>query len=149
MHLELQNITRDILLLGLAYASWTYTPQQIRIDNEYTWFPIVEVAKLFAGIFITIIPAIAILKAGTNGALAFIISSVSNDSGPINMMYFWYTGILSSFLDNAPTYLVFFNTAGGDPVTLMGELKNTLLAILLVPYSWVQTPTLGMRRILW
>ena len=129
VHLELQNITRDILLLGLAYASWTYTPQQIRIDNEYTWFPIVEVAKLFAGIFITIIPAIAILKAGTNGALAFIISSVSNDSGPINMMYFWYTGILSSFLDNAPTYLVFFNTAGGDPITLMGELKNTLLAI--------------------
>ena len=129
VHLELQNITRDILLLGLAYASWTYTPQQIRIDNEYTWFPIIEVAKLFAGIFITIIPAIAILKAGTNGALAFIISSVSNDSGPINMMYFWYTGILSSFLDNAPTYLVFFNTAGGDPVTLMSELKNTLLAI--------------------
>ena len=129
VHLELQNITRDILLLGLAYASWTYTPQQIRIDNEYTWFPIIEVAKLFAGIFITIIPAIAILKAGTNGALAFIISSVSNDSGPINMMYFWYTGILSSFLDNAPTYLVFFNTAGGDPLTLMGELKNTLLAI--------------------
>ena len=129
VHLELQNITRDILLLGLAYASWTYTPQQIRIDNEYTWFQIIEVAKLFAGIFITIIPAIAILKAGTNGALAFIISSVSNDSGPINMMYFWYTGILSSFLDNAPTYLVFFNTAGGDPVTLMGELKNTLLAI--------------------
>ena len=129
VHLELQNIVRDLLLLALAYASWTYTPQQIRKDNEYTWFPIIEVAKLFAGIFITIIPAIAILKAGTNGALAGIISSVSNESGPINMMYFWYTGILSSFLDNAPTYLVFFNTAGGDPITLMGEMKNTLLAI--------------------
>ena len=129
VHLELQNIVRDLLLLALAYASWTYTPQQIRKDNEYTWFPIIEVAKLFAGIFITIIPAIAILKAGTNGALAGIISSVSNESGPINMMYFWYTGVLSSFLDNAPTYLVFFNTAGGDPITLMGEMKNTLLAI--------------------
>ena len=129
VHLELQNIARDLLLLALAYASWTYTPQQIRKDNEYTWFPIIEVAKLFAGIFITIIPAIAILKAGTNGALAGIISSVSNESGPINMMYFWYTGVLSSFLDNAPTYLVFFNTAGGDPISLMGEMKNTLLAI--------------------
>ena len=129
VHLELQNITRDLLLLVLAYASWTYTPQQIRKDNEYTWFPIIEVAKLFAGIFITIIPAIAILKAGTNGVLAVIISSVSNENGPINMMYFWYTGVLSSFLDNAPTYLVFFNTAGGDPITLMGEMKNTLLAI--------------------
>ena len=45
------------------------------------------------------------------------------------MMYFWYTGVLSSFLDNAPTYLVFFNTAGGDPITLMGQMKETLLAI--------------------
>ena len=129
VHLELQNITRDLLLLGLTYASWIYTPQQIRKENEYTWFPIIEVAKLFAGIFITIIPAIAILKAGTNGALAGIISSVSSASGPNNMMYFWYTGVLSSFLDNAPTYLVFFNTAGGDPITLMGQMKDTLLAI--------------------
>ena len=129
VHLELQNIARDFMLLGLTYASWTYTSQQIRKDNEYTWFPIVEVAKLFAGIFITIIPAIAILKAGTNGALAGIINSVSNENGPVNIMYFWYTGVLSSFLDNAPTYLVFFNTAGGDPIVLMGEMKNTLLAI--------------------
>ena len=129
VQLELQNITRDLLLLGLTYASWTYTSHQIRKENEYTWFPIIEVAKLFAGIFITIIPAIAILKAGTNGALAGIISSVSSASGPNNMMYFWYTGVLSSFLDNAPTYLVFFNTAGGDPITLMGQMKDTLLAI--------------------
>ena len=129
VHLELQNLTRDILLLILTYISWTYTPQQIRKDNEYTWFPIIEVAKLFAGIFVTIIPAIAILKAGTNGALSGIINAVSSDNGPVNIMYFWYTGVLSSFLDNAPTYLVFFNTAGGDPITLMGELKNTLLAI--------------------
>ena len=129
VHLELQNITRDLLLLGLTYASWIYTPQQNRKDNEYTWFPIIEVAKLFAGIFITIIPAIAILKAGTNGALAGIITSVSSENGPNNMMYFWYTGVLSSFLDNAPTYLVFFNTAGGDPITPMGQMKDTLLAI--------------------
>ncbi|GIS70429.1 MAG: sodium:proton antiporter [Candidatus Neomarinimicrobiota bacterium] len=105
------------------------TPRKIRQANEYTWFPIVEVAKLFAGIFITIIPAIAILKAGASGALAGIIQSVSNDSGPVNYMYFWLTGILSSFLDNAPTYLVFFNTAGGDPVMLMGKYYDTLLAI--------------------
>jgi Na+/H+ antiporter NhaD/arsenite permease-like protein len=44
-------------------------------------------------------------------------------------MYFWATGILSSFLDNAPTYLVFFNTAGGDASVLMGDLSQTLLAI--------------------
>lgn len=129
VHLELQNITRDLLLLALAYSSWKFTSKEIRQANEFTWFPIVEVAKLFAGIFITIIPAIAILKAGTSGVLAIIINAVSSDSGPVNHMYFWLTGILSSFLDNAPTYLVFFNTAGGDPQILMGELSKTLLAI--------------------
>jgi len=129
VHVELQNLARDILLLVLAYLSWTYTSKKIREGNEYTWFPIQEVAKLFAGIFITIIPAIAILKAGTSGALSGIINSVSSDSGPVNNMYFWLTGILSSFLDNAPTYLVFFNTAGGDAQVLMGELSQTLLAI--------------------
>ena len=129
VHMELQNVVRDLLLLCLTLASWKMTSQSIRKDNEYTWFPIVEVAKLFAGIFITIIPAIAILKAGTDGALGIIISSVSNEVGPVNYMYFWATGILSSFLDNAPTYLVFFNTAGGDPSILMGDLSQTLLAI--------------------
>ncbi len=129
VHVELQNVIRDILLLSLTFASWKLTSSKIREANEYTWFPIVEVAKLFAGIFVTIIPAIAILKAGTSGALGVVINSVSNQTGPINYMYFWATGILSSFLDNAPTYLVFFNTAGGNPIQLMGELSQTLLAI--------------------
>jgi len=130
IRLEIQNVVRDGLLLGLAYASWILTSRKIRTANDYTWFPIIEVAKLFAGIFVTIIPAIAILKAGTHGALASVVSSVSNgDGSPIDFMYFWATGILSSFLDNAPTYLVFFNTAGGNATTLMEDLPNTLLAI--------------------
>ena len=130
IRLEIQNVVRDGLLLGLTYASWILTSRKIRTANDYTWFPIIEVAKLFAGIFVTIIPAIAILKAGTHGALASIVSSVSNgDGSPIDFMYFWATGILSSFLDNAPTYLVFFNTAGGNATTLMEDLPNTLLAI--------------------
>jgi Na+/H+ antiporter NhaD/arsenite permease-like protein len=131
VHMELQNLIRDGFLLGLTYISWKMTAQSIRGANDYTWFPIVEVAKLFAGIFVTLIPAIAILKAGTHGALSMVLDSVSNDAGPVNIMYFWLTGILSSFLDNAPTYLVFFNTAGGNPVALMGELHTTLLAISL------------------
>jgi Na+/H+ antiporter NhaD/arsenite permease-like protein len=116
-------------LLLLTLLSWLVTSKTLRKRNQFSWFPIQEVAKLFAGIFITIIPAIAILKAGTEGALSAIIKSVSSDGNPINYMYFWATGILSSFLDNAPTYLVFFNTAGGDAATLMGPLHNTLLAI--------------------
>jgi Na+/H+ antiporter NhaD/arsenite permease-like protein len=75
------------------------------------------------------IPAIAILKAGTSGALAPLINLVTKDGQPVNIMYFWLTGALSSFLDNAPTYLVFFNTAGGDAQHLMGPMAQTLTAI--------------------
>ncbi len=130
VHWELQNIARDVLLLLIAFLSWKLTPMANREANGFTWFPIMEVAKLFVGIFLTIVPAIAILKSGLNGALSSVVSMVTTPAGePINVMYFWLTGILSSFLDNAPTYLVFFNTAGGDPVQLMGPMAQTLLAI--------------------
>ena len=75
------------------------------------------------------IPAIAILRAGTDGALAGVINMVFHEGQPVNAMFFWLTGILSSFLDNAPTYLVFFNTAGGDPAALMTTYATTLAAI--------------------
>ncbi|RED50978.1 sodium:proton antiporter [Aestuariispira insulae] len=130
VHVELQNVLRDLALIGLALLSLKLTSRSSRVANGFSWFPILEVGKLFAGIFITIIPAIAILKAGTSGALEPVVSAVTSESGePVNYMYFWLTGILSSFLDNAPTYLVFFNTAGGDAGHLMGPLANTLLAI--------------------
>lgn len=129
VEVTLPNLTRDILLLTLTALSWQFTSKSLRKENQFTWFPIQEVAKLFAAIFITIIPAIAILKAGAEGALSAIINSVSSNGEPINYMYFWATGILSSFLDNAPTYLVFFNTAGGNAQELMGMFPQTLLAI--------------------
>ena len=129
LNMDLQNLARDLLLLALTFASWKLTPMKLREANDFSWFPIQEVGKLFAGIFITIIPAIAILRAGESGALKSIIESVSSGGNPVNYMYFWATGILSSFLDNAPTYLVFFNTAGGDAAKLMGDMPNTLLAI--------------------
>ncbi len=128
VHMELQNIARDVLLLILAAVSLKTTAAEIRRRNEFNWEPIVEVAKLFAGIFITMIPAIAILRAGMDGALSSLIALVSVDGVANNAMYFWLTGALSSFLDNAPTYLVFFNTAGGDAQFLM-EHVHTLMAI--------------------
>jgi Na+/H+ antiporter NhaD/arsenite permease-like protein len=128
--IELQNVARDVLLLGIAALSLALTPRACRAANDFNWGPILEVAKLFAAIFLTIIPAIAILRAGRDGALAGVVDLVTaTDGQPINAMYFWMTGALSSFLDNAPTYLVFFNTAGGDPATLMGPLAGTLAAI--------------------
>ena len=130
VEMTLQAVLRDVLLLALAGISLKITAQSTRKLNEFDWFPIEEVALLFAGIFITIIPAIRILSAGTEGAMGEVITLVSNPDGtPNNVMYFWLTGLLSGFLDNAPTYLVFFNTAGGDAETLMNRDTLTLLAI--------------------
>jgi Na+/H+ antiporter NhaD/arsenite permease-like protein len=127
---ELQNVVRDVLLVVITAASLALTPRACRVANEFSWGPIVEVAKLFAAIFLTIIPAILILRAGTDGELAAVVRLVTTPEGkPIDAMYFWVTGALSSFLDNAPTYLVFFNIAGGDAATLMGPLASTLAAI--------------------
>jgi len=127
---ELQGLTRDLLLLAIAGVSWKVTSRESRTANGFTWEPIIEVGKLFFGIFMSMIPAIAILSAGARGALSPVITMVSNpDGSPINVMYFWLTGLLSSFLDNAPTYVVFFNTAGGDPGLLTGNLASTLVAI--------------------
>jgi Na+/H+ antiporter NhaD/arsenite permease-like protein len=128
--IKLQNVVRDVLLIGIALTSLAVTPASAREGNEFSWGPILEVAKLFVAIFLTIVPVIAMLRAGPDGALGAIVRLVTDDSGaPINAMYFWLTGTLSSFLDNAPTYLVFFNLAGGDAQVLMTTMASTLVAI--------------------
>jgi len=130
VELELQNLLRDAIILVLAFVSLRISSQSNRQANGFNWGPILEVAKLFAGIFICIIPVIAILQAGREGAFAPLVAMVTGADGqPNNLAYFWMTGILSSFLDNAPTYLVFFELAGGDPQVLMTTLSQTLVAI--------------------
>ena len=130
VRIELQNLLRDAALLVLAGVSLMLTPRQVRAGNEFSWGPIREVAKLFAGIFICIIPVLAMLQAGKDGAFAPLVALVSNaDGSPNTTAYFWLTGGLSSFLDNAPTYLVFFELAGGDPQRLMTSGALTLTAI--------------------
>jgi Na+/H+ antiporter NhaD/arsenite permease-like protein len=127
---QLENLVRDIVLVACALASLLLTPRMAREGNGFNWHPILEVAKLFAGIFVCMIPVLAILKAGESGVFAPLIQLVSNADGTPNpFAYFWLTGILSSFLDNAPTYLVFFELAGGNPTELMGPLAATLAAI--------------------
>jgi Na+/H+ antiporter NhaD/arsenite permease-like protein len=129
-HVALQNIVRDTLLVVVLIASLIFTPKSAREGNAFDWAPITEVAKLFAAIFVTIAPVISILRAGEAGAFAGIVHAVSDAQGkPVDLAYFWATGILSSFLDNAPTYLVFFNLAGGDARTLMTSGATTLAAI--------------------
>ena len=126
----LPGLVRDIGLVAITFLSLRITPQQVHDDNQFSWAPMQEVAKLFADIFLTIIPVIAMLRAGLEGPFAPIVAAVTRPDGtPDPAMYFWAAGALSSFLDNAPTYLVFFNTAGGDPQRLMTELAPVLAAI--------------------
>lgn len=130
----LQEWLRDIFLVILALLSYLLTPSKIRHKNEFTFFPIKEVAILFFGIFISMIPAISILQAGEKGALRFVIEKLA---GPAS--YFWLTGSLSAFLDNAPTYLTFLSSCIGKfypgipekeaILKLLKEHPNYLLAI--------------------
>jgi Na+/H+ antiporter NhaD/arsenite permease-like protein len=127
---EAQNIVRDIVILLVALLSVRVSPAEHRLANGFTWEPIVEVAKLFAAIFVAIIPVIAMLQAGRNGVFAPLLELVTaKDGRPHEAAYFWLTGGLSAFLDNAPTYLVFYQLAGGDASVLMGPLAGTLSAI--------------------
>lgn len=121
---EIQNLVRDGLIILMGVLSLVSTPRALRRDNGFTWEPIREVAFLFAGIFVTIIPALAILKAGENGQLGYLIRAVRDPAH-----YFWVSGILSSFLDNAPTYLTFFNTQLGRFYPGMPESEAVALLV--------------------
>jgi Na+/H+ antiporter NhaD/arsenite permease-like protein len=123
-------VARDAALVLIAILSLVLTPNEHRESNGFTWEPIIEVAILFAGIFVCIVPVLAMLQAGKDGAFAWVLAAVTQpDGNPHNAAYFWVTGVLSAFLDNAPTYLVFFELAGGDARELMGPLAGTLAAI--------------------
>ena len=93
---------REGTMLAAAALSAALTPRRVREDNAFSWHPIKEVAILFAAIFATMIPALLILK---------------NRGGELGLaqpwQFFWASGILSSLLDNAPTYLTFFSVARG------------------------------------
>jgi Na+/H+ antiporter NhaD/arsenite permease-like protein len=130
--LQVQNLARDVALVLIALLSLWLTPDEHRAANDFTWEPIREVAKLFAAIFVCIIPVLAMLNAGRDGVFAPLLDAVTTRNGnPHEAAYFWLTGGLSAFLDNAPTYLVFFELAGGNVRELMGPLTGTLAAISL------------------
>ncbi len=105
-------------MIAMAVLSLVTTQRSLRIENSFSWEPIIEVAVIFAGIFATMIPALALLNA--RGAELGLTQP---------WQYFWATGILSSFLDNAPTYLTFTSTASG----YLGTDGNNLHELLVCP----------------
>jgi Na+/H+ antiporter NhaD/arsenite permease-like protein len=130
IHQTISSLVRDAVLIVMGILSLVFTRQETRNGNDFGWAPIIEVAYLFAGIFVTIIPALAILKAGEQGSLAWLIKSVHTPA-----QYFWATGLLSSFLDNAPTYLTFFSSALGKFYPGMPEAQAVAgLIVEKIPY---------------
>jgi Na+/H+ antiporter NhaD/arsenite permease-like protein len=118
IHQKIQFLLRDVIMIFMGILSLKTTSSRIHEANEFTWFPIKEVGYLFAGIFMTIIPALAILKAGEHGVLSGMMESLQEPAH-----FYWITGGLSSFLDNAPTYLTFFNTILGKFYAGMPEAE--------------------------
>ncbi len=122
--LKVSNIIRDLFLIMMGLLSLYFTNKELYKENEFTWFAIEEVAILFAGIFVTMIPPIDILRAGEHGALASLIKAISDPAH-----YYWATGALSSFLDNTPTYLTFFNSVLGKFFAGMPEPQAVKLLL--------------------
>jgi len=129
VQIELQNPVRDFLLIGFAILSLKYSKRVDREANHFNWEPMKEIVKIFIAIFVTVAPVISMLHAGLEGPFNGLIAMATCDGEPTNSIYFWLTGVLSSFLDNAPTYLVFFHMASGDAAILMGKCYKTLVAI--------------------
>ena len=123
VELGFASILEMVMILAAAFLSYKTTKKEVREANHFTWDAIQEVATLFIGIFVTMIPALLILKA--RGASLGV-----NEP----WQYFWMTGLLSSFLDNTPTYLVFFTTAASSGLagasmisTAIGQIPKIFL----------------------
>ena len=126
----LERLTAMGGFVAITLASLALTSTALREENGFAWGAMAEVAKLFAAIFVTMAPVLAMLRAGREGPAGGLVALLSGvDGAPIPWVYFWGSGVLSSFLDNAPTYLVFFNLAGGDPAALTTTGAATLAAI--------------------
>lgn len=130
IHLEIERALAMLVFAGIAAASLRLTPPGIRAANRFGWEPMREVLILFGGIFVTIVPVMEILAAGSAGPAAGLVALATDRAGnPAPLAYFWLTGVLSAFLDNAPTYLIFFQMAGNDPAALTGRLATVLQAM--------------------
>ena len=129
--LRISDLIRDFGLIVLAGLSYKLTSKEVYQHNDFSWEPLKEVAMVFAAIFTTLIPLAAMLKAGPHGVFSSLLTLANPDGVPNNFLYFWLSGFFSSFLDNAPTYLIFFHMTGAGAEQLMTVLSKTLVAISL------------------
>jgi Na+/H+ antiporter NhaD/arsenite permease-like protein len=126
------TISASPVVFGVAVGvlSLWITPSAIRRANDFSWHPMIEVAVLFAGIFITLEPVSELLRQGMAGPFAPGLRLTLNAAGEMRpVITFWLTGMLSAFLDNAPSYLVFFDLAGIRPQAMTLGQAAALQAI--------------------
>ena len=123
------DLLRNGGILCLAALSWLTTRPLVRQENHFDWHPVKEVAQIFAGIFLTVGPILQLLSQGVTGPFSGLTEHLMAGGAPHPGLFFWATGALSAFLDNAPTYLIFFHFAGADPYLLSHNLASTLQAI--------------------
>jgi len=121
-------VLKNLAVLFLTLISWLITKKSIKEKSEFSWDPVKEVTKLFLAIFITMMPIHTILKEGVGGDFSPVFNFIekANYQG---FSYFWITGVFSSFLDNVPSYLLFFEMAGGEAEVLMNKKRDILTAI--------------------
>ena len=118
---------RACLMLAATLGSLYYGDPVLRVLNKFTYYPIIEVAVLFIGIFLTMIPALQLLR--LHGHHLGVDTAAK---------FFWATGLLSSFLDNAPTYVAFFEAAKVQvPATFSGP------TVVGIPSAWLEAVSLG------
>jgi Na+/H+ antiporter NhaD/arsenite permease-like protein len=126
---DLVDIVSDAALFAIGLLSLALTPASTRRANDFAWDPFIEVAVLFAAIFVTLTPVTAMMAAGAGGPMAPIFAHAFAGGAPDNVLFYRGAGLMSAFLDNAPTYLLFFGLAGNDAARLIGPLAPTLAAL--------------------
>jgi Na+/H+ antiporter NhaD/arsenite permease-like protein len=129
VHWSFDDILADALFLVLGLLSLRLTHPATRQENDFVWTPILEVSILFAAIFVTLIPVDAIMAAGETGPGHALFNAMFEGGAPVVPLFYLLPGALSSVLDNAPAYLVFFGLAGDNAELLTGPLALTLAAI--------------------
>jgi len=123
------EIVADALLAVAGMLSFALTSRETWQRNDFNRQPMIEVAILFAGIFVTLIPVMAMIAAGSAGPMAPLFVRLMPGGVPNNRFFYWGTGLLSAVLDNAPSYLVFLHFAGANGEQVTAVRPETLGAI--------------------
>lgn len=124
-------LLRDGILLLICFIGSKFASKIAHRKNEFSYLPLIEVVETFFAIFLTVAPVLDMLAAGKNGPFAWIFNWIAQDGDISLIKSFWSCGLLSSVLDNSPTFLIFFYMAGGNALALMTEHAHLLGAIMI------------------